>query len=261
MAKALKEKSVSSRDSDHAVKSWLSDLKKLSRNSLVHTLLTSYHSKPSFFDRFDVHLAQDSKQLEDALKTDFDFVKAEYSSKVVHTYDWDIRKQVDSIGNGYCVAYQPAKSSKNNIFTQRIDARDLGRIFLDKKVEASEQGLNCLNLQNLSGRTFRPSAIGDVDLVSVIQRRLFTGDAGRQEGYMAANEEWMLLTHGPAFSPLHVDAAGYCTMLVVLAGEKHWCTMSGRWKQAFDEFVLRGPASANYLHPICDTSLIEGDLM
>jgi hypothetical protein len=261
MAKALKEKSVSSRNSDDAVKKWVSELKKLPKNSLMHDLLTSYHSKPSFFGRFDVHLVQDSKQLNDVLKTDFDFIKAEGSSKVVHTHDWDIRKQIDSMGNGYCVAYQPAKSSKNNIFTQRIETRDLGRIFLDKRVEPSEQGLNCLNLQNLSGRIFQPSAIGDVDLVSLIQRRLFTGDAGRQEGYLVANEEWMLLTHGPAFSPLHVDAAGYCTMLVILAGEKHWCTISGRWKQVFDEFMLRGPAGANYLHPICDTSLAEGDLM
>lgn len=261
MAKALKEECVSSSDSDTSVKQWLSGLKKLSKNNLLHNLLTGYHSKPSLFDRFDIHMVQDSRQLSDVLKTDFDFVKAAGSSKVVHTHDWDIRKQVESMGNGYCVAYQPAKSSKDNVFTQRIEARDLGRIFLDKKAEVSEHGLNCLNLQNLSGRTFQPSAIGDVDLVGLIRRRLFTGNAGRQEGYLMANEEWMLLTHGPAFSPLHVDAAGYCTMLVILAGEKHWCTISGRWKQVFDEFVLRGPAGAKYLHPICHTSLAEGDLM
>jgi hypothetical protein len=156
MAKALKEECVGSSDSDTAVKRWLSGLKKLSRNDLLHDLLTGYHSKPSFFDRFDVHMVQDSRQLSEVLKTDFDFIKVAGSSKVIHTHDWDIRRQVGSMGNGYCVAYQPAKSSKDNVFTRRIEARDLGRIFLDKKAEVSEHGLNCLNLQNLSGRTFSP---------------------------------------------------------------------------------------------------------
>lgn len=104
-------------------------------NSLVRDLLTIYYSTPSFFDLFDFHLVQNSKQLNDVLKTESDFIKAGSSSRVVNTHDWNIRKQVDSMGNEHCVAYQRAKSSKNNIFSQRIDVRGFGRISLGKKVE------------------------------------------------------------------------------------------------------------------------------
>lgn len=208
----------------------------------------------------DADLVKTRPDLNYVLAKSFSFVKAKQSAGLITTGGHDIASQINHMSDKKCAAHRPAGPPINGSDTVLVTTKDLHRIFIDGKAELIERGLNCLDLRNLSGNTFKPREISNVDLVAQITRKCNKGRNDRG-GEADKIEEWMLLSHGMAVSPFHADAGGYCTVVIGLSGTKYWYWLKGDWSRACSQFRLRDRCDVTYDKGVCCTKLEEGDFM
>lgn len=208
----------------------------------------------------DADLVKTRPDLNQVLASSFRFVKAKKSAALITTGGYDIPSQINHMSDKKCAAHRPAGPPINGSNTVLVTMKDLQRIFIEGKAERIERGLNCLDLRNLSGNTFKPREISNVDLVAQITRKCNKSRNDRG-GEADRIKEWMLLSHKMAVSPFHADAGGYCAVVIGLSGTKYWYWLKGDWSRACSQYRLRDRCDVTYDKGVCCTKLEEGDFM
>ena len=160
-----------------------------------------------------------------------------------------------------------AESSANDGRTPRsISAQRFRQIFLDgQPVEAP---VDLLPAPNTSSTTFRPAALGNVDLIARIrrierQRHRATGP--NEPAHVAPGSrrphEFFVASTGNSITPFYVQAGGPCVWLMVLVGAalQHW--IPGDKNAAADAQLHFGPLGVRYANCIVNWLTGEGELL